>query len=44
MFQVREHLEKVITEINAFEVQIVISEISRNWNKLVHCGLGIVID
>ena len=55
MFQVRELLEKVITEKNAFEVHIVhdndcvnlillISEISPNLNKLVQCCLGIVID
>ena len=56
MFQVRELLEKVITEKNAFEVQIVhtryavqcmlllISELSPNWNKLVHCCLSVVID
>ena len=56
MFQVRELLEKVITEKKAFEVQIVhtqysrpyllllISEISPNWNKLVHCCLSVVID
>ena len=50
MFQVRELLEKVITEKNAFEVQIVqyllllISEISPNLDKLVHCCLSVVID
>ena len=47
MFQVRELLEKIITEKKAFEVQnvhiyavqyllLLISEISPNWNKLVH--------
>ena len=52
MFQVRELLEKVITEKNAFEVQIVhavqyllliISEISPNWDKLVHCCLSVLM-
>ena len=54
MFQVRELLEKVITEKKAFEVQIrtyavqylrlLTSEISPNWNKLAHCCLSVVID
>ena len=55
MFQVRELLEKIITEKKAFEVQnvhiyavqyllLLISEISPNWNKLVRCFLSVVID
>ena len=42
MFQVRELLEKVTTEKKAFEV--LISEISPNWNKLVHCCLSVFIE